>query len=116
MSRKKLTIAIISILILIGVWYVTHAQTSSVFGGYITNSVYCTCSNNFLLTFSGPIDGQWVWYPGTPQYDHQSLPRSGVWALGLYDAGGQCLMTSGKGCSPFGNPKGTIGPTVGTSL
>ncbi len=96
--------------------YVLYAQSPLVFGGLVTNSFYCTCSGNFLLTLSPPSAAQFVWYPGTPQFANYSLPRAGVWTLGNYSPGGVCLVYVGKGCSPFGAPIGTIGPLTGTSF
>lgn len=96
--------------------YVAYAQSSLVFGGFVTNSFYCACSNNFLLTLSAPTNAQLLWFPGTPQYREFSLPRSGVWTLGMYSPGGVCLIPAFDGCAPFGAPIGTIGPIAGTSF
>lgn len=98
--------------------YVASAQSEStfIFGGYIVNSFYCACSGNFLLTLTAPTRGQWLWYPGTPQYREFQLPRTGVWTLGLYTPGGVCLVPTSTSCVAIGNPRGTIGQTVGTSF
>lgn len=96
--------------------YSVYAQNPLIFGGFVTNSFYCNCSNTFLLTLSPPTPGQWVWVPGTPQFANFQLPRAGVWALGNYSPGAICTIFVGKGCAPFGAPIGTIGPLTGTSF
>jgi len=96
--------------------YTSFAQSPFIFGGFILNSFYCTCSHNFLLTLSVPSASQYVWRPGTPQFANYRLPSAGVWTLGQYTPGGVCLIWVGKGCSPYGHPVGTIGPIAGTSL
>ena len=85
------------------------------FGGRILTSLFCSCSDNFLLTVSGPRGGQFLYMLGAPQFAYYSLPRAGVWVLGLYQPGGVCLIPSGNGCVTFGTPLGTITPIVGTS-
>ena len=118
--KKIIIITIIIILGVIGVVFgyysFSSAQSPLIFGGVVLNSQYCSCSGNFLLTLSAPTPGQWVWYPGTPQFANMQLPRMGVWSLGLYTPGGACLGPSGKGCAPIGAPIGTIGPITGTSF
>jgi len=118
-SNKKILIlfvVIVTVLLSLFAFLLLQAQSPNFFGGFVTTSIYCTCSNNFLLTIGPPVGGQFIYQPGTPQYPYHSLPRAGVWALGLYSPGGICLMFVGKGCSPFGAPIGTITPIVGTSL
>lgn len=113
-------IATIGILVIVTsftfVGYKASAQMPFIFGGFITKTFFCSCSGNFLLTLSAPTPGQWVWYPGTPQFANNQLPRAGVWTLGLYKPGGVCLIWVGKACAPFGVPAGTIGPITGTSF
>ena len=95
---------------------IAYAQNPFIFGGFVVNSFFCACSGNFLITLSPPTPGQWVWYPGTPQFSNFQLPRAGIWTLGSYSPGGICLVPAGVGCSPFGAPIGTIGPLTGTSF
>lgn len=92
------------------------AQGVGIFGGFILNSFFCPCSGNFLLTISPPVGGQFLYQIGSPQYPNFSLPRPGVWTLGLYNPGGACMIPVPLGCAPVGFPLGTITPTVGTSL
>ncbi len=93
-----------------------QAQGILMFGGFVTVSIPCTCSGNFLLTILGPAGGQFTYHIGTPQFLFHQLPRTGVWTLGVYSPGGVCLMWAGKICVPTGIPIGTITPLVGTSL
>lgn len=86
------------------------------FGGMVNTAIYCTCSQNWLLYISPPVGGWLIYSPySTFQYPNNSLPRTGVWALGLYNPGGVCMMYSGYTCTSWGNPQGTIN-FVGTSM
>lgn len=119
----KKTLIFVSVLVVVvvavyGVLKYTKSQSVFVFGGRVLSSVPCPCSGNFLLTISGPAGGQFTYYPGTQAYANYNLgAQSGMWALGLYEPGGVCLVPSGKGCSPLPSAVvGTITPTVGSSL
>jgi|GEM_PF-3303933 len=97
--------------------YKADALTGLPFGGLVVATTYCTCTNAFLLTISTPTPGNYLYFPGTPQFSYYQLPRVGVWTLGLYAPGGACLMFAGKaGCVPYAlQPSGTI-EFAGTSL
>lgn len=91
------------------------AQAVIPFGGKVNSSTYCTCSFNFLLEIGPPVPAtvMFSWFT-TRQYPYYSLPRTGVWALGLYYPGGVCMMIAYPKCTRYGNPEGTIN-FVGTS-
>jgi len=118
-NKKKffisLGIIVFSVLLSFGIIFQSTAQTPNIFGGFVTISKFCECSGNFLLTISSPVGGQFIYQPGTPQFPYGSLPRMGVWTLGIYSPGAVCLVP-GKPCEAFGLPIGTITPIVGTSL
>jgi hypothetical protein len=84
------------------------------FGGQVTNAFFCSCDGGWLLTIGPPVGGEFL-YRDTPQYAYYQLPRTGVWALGLYVPGGVCSFVDGKGCGAI-PAQGTITETVGTSL
>lgn len=95
---------------------VKKVEAENVYGGFVTNSIFCNCSGNFLVNITPPKGGQFIYQPGSQAYLNFNLPGPGIWALGLYSPGGICLMYSGDSCKPFGAPIGTIRPTSGTSL
>lgn len=89
------------------------------FGGKVVVSFPCVCSANYLLTVSAPMGGQFVYYAGTQGFLNYNLPSPGVWALGLYEPGGVCLVPGVYYCATpvvVGFPLGTITPVVGTSI
>jgi len=119
LKNKKLLASIIIIVLALsfGIFYISSGQSVNIFGGLVTFSMYCPCSQNFLITISGPVGGQFIFYPLTPQFSYNRLPSTGMWALGLYEPGGQCVIPACSGnCCPWGLPIGTITPIVGTSL
>ncbi len=91
------------------------AQSPFNFGGFVVLSLYCNCSNTFLLFVTPPKSGFFS-YKGTPQFANYMLPTTKVWTLGLYSPVGVCLIYVGKACKQFIRPKGTITPIVGTSF
>ncbi len=118
MSKTKIMLMFVLVTIFMASFLVQAEKASAQvhFGGFVTASFFCPCSGNFLLTISGPIGGQFIFQPGTPQFSHHQLPRANVWALGLYNPGGVCMVPATHGCNPAGAPIGTISPIVGTSL
>lgn len=95
-------------------------STGLPFGGRVLSSIYCPCSQNFLLTVSGPVGGNFMYDPLTAPQLYQSFNlgfQTGMWALGLYTPGGHgCwFFNPGSGCHQQGIYTGTITSTVGTS-
>lgn len=87
------------------------------FGGITTAMVNCTCSANILL-YVQDVRGTnlpLIYQPGATILYMNYRPTSGVWVLGNYIAGGQCLIYAGTGCTTGGTPVGTM-TQVGTSL
>lgn len=85
------------------------------FGGLVSYSFFCACSNTFLLTISPPVPKLLV-YAWTPQYNYMQLPRPGVWTTGWYFPGvGICYIPIPYGCASIPN-QGMISPWVGTGM
>ena len=123
-KRKTGTTYIILIVIvaLLSIGLVTSASHIPAFGGFVLATIPCLCTANFLLFISPPRGGQFIYSPFLPPLPQAflnfNLPRPGLWALGLYIPGGVCIQGAPPICPPipFGTPKGTILPIVGTSL
>ncbi|MEK7552418.1 MAG: hypothetical protein AAB534_03320 [Patescibacteria group bacterium] len=116
-NKKLLASSVIVVLALsFAIFYISYGQSGNIFGGRVTFSGYCACTNNFIMNISGPVGGQFVFPLGSSQFPYYRLPSTGVWALGVYSPGGICLVPCHSGCCPFGLPIGTITPIVGTSL
>jgi len=110
-------LAVVTAVILFSLFFFSaEAQSPLIFGGFVTRVRYCNCSLNFLVTISSPVGGQFIFRPGTPQYEFKRLPSPGIWTLGLYRPGGLCLEFSSHSCYSVGIPRGVITSTVGTSL
>ncbi len=119
LTKKTAVFYLVLIVVLAGS-FVFFKRASGVgllpFGGKVIVSFPCPCSDNYLLTISGPVGGQFMYYPFTQLYESYNLgPAAGMWALGFYSPGGVCLVPSTFGCNNVGAPIGTITPTVGSS-
>lgn len=87
------------------------------FGGMTTAMTTCTCSANILL-YVQDVRGTTlplIYQPGATILYQNYSPTSGVWVLGTYTSGGQCLIYAVTGCTTGGTPVGTM-LQVGTSL
>lgn len=93
-----------------------RAEAQTLFGGLVLWTHFCTCSGNFLLFISPPNGGFFSYYADTQGFANFTLPRSGIWTLGLYSPGGVCLDYVGFGCAQFFPAQGTITPVTGSSL
>jgi len=126
-SKKNIAFCMVAIFVMIAglvFFKATSSQaqlsTSLPFGGRVTNSTFCPCSANFLLTISGPVGGNFMYDPLTAPQIYESFNlgfQTGIWALGLYTPGGHgCwFYNAGSGCHQQGIFIGTITSTVGTS-
>ncbi len=120
-NKKIISIAVVLVAILVSLVVTKKSQAQGVlpFGGLVTNSFYCTATNNFLLTVVGPAGGTFVYDPEFhPQaYDSYNLGfgQTGMWVLGLYDPNPLgCWMQAAPSDFPI-HSTGIITPTVGTS-
>lgn len=81
--------------------------SGSAYGGLVTAALYCTCSNNWLVTYSilyplltaGASTHTLIYQPGsTIAYGYQQFvttPTPTTWQLGFYAPGAvECLMTA----------------------
>ncbi len=77
----------------------TNAIGGLPFGGVISFSMYCTCSNNYLVTVAGPVPGNLVFQPGASSlFAYAQVFRPGPFILGTYAQGSACLMYVVVGC------------------
>ena len=86
------------------------------FGGMVEYVIFCTCSvdGSAVITVGPPRGGDFLYIPEiTKVYEYFMIPRVGVWVLGNYNPGGQCLIYAGEDCAVVPN-QGTIS-IVGTS-
>jgi len=126
-SKKNVVFCAVAIFLVVAglIFFKTSSSQALValtrpFGGLVTNSTFCPCSENFLLTISGPVGGNLMYDPlYAPQlYESFNLGlQTNMWALGLYTPGGHgCwFYNPGSGCHQQGIYIGTITSTVGTS-
>ncbi|MFP4022555.1 MAG: hypothetical protein ACLFTS_01770 [Candidatus Paceibacterota bacterium] len=121
-KMKKLVFLHVLFLIILPAFVVVLTKPAPVkaqaipFGGMVQSAIYCNCSFNWLLEIGPPVSATLIYSPYSSfQYPNYSLPRTGVWALGLYNPGGVCLMISYPSCTTYGSPQGTIN-FVGTSM
>jgi hypothetical protein len=119
-SKSRLRILSAFILLIgaatsLGIFSYSRAQSSGLpFGGLVVWTRPCSCSGNFLISVSGPLGGEFVYYPGTQAYESFNLGlQNNMWVLGLYTPGGVCSALEGE-CTTIPS-QGTITPTVGTS-
>ncbi|MFP4539626.1 MAG: hypothetical protein ACLFNN_01655 [Candidatus Paceibacterota bacterium] len=93
-------------------------KTTIPFGGMVNTAIYCSCNSgmtSYYLYISPPVGGPLLYVQGQSfQYPNRSLPRPGVWALGLYDTGGVCMV----GVKPYCTSLPVMGTIdyVGTSM
>lgn len=97
-------------------------QSTSDFGGSITNVTYCTCSAAILLDIRdvrGGTKSLLFQYGQSSLKENYNIYTSNVNVLGGYtQGGGQCQVYNGESCDSQGNPQGTIDfiRGIGTSL
>lgn len=91
--------------------------TSQQFGGRVTSTTQCTCSDSVLIDIQD-VRGQTLSllyvYGVSETYSYYNVQGTGQNVLGTYTSGGSCLVVSGTSCSTEGNPSGTI-QKIGTS-
>ncbi len=111
MKAKKM-LALFVIVFFVGLFVITssvYAQTQILlkpFGGIVSYTTTCTCSGTLWIWFAplylgGPVvvTGPLIYSPySTILYGYYNIGRSGLWHLGDYVSGGQCLVYAGKGC------------------
>ena len=87
-----------------------QADARRPFGGRVNYMLPCPCSGGaYLLSIGPPVPAQIMFYPYLPQYAFGSLPRPGVWALGMHDSASRpCLIFSVTGCMSIGQAQGGL--------
>lgn len=117
-AAKRLLIAFLILILGAVTAFTISVNTASAgpgdpFGGMIISVLTCTCSGNFAvyfndLTITSTTGGlPLIYQPGaTIVYEFGPPLRSGIWMLGTWQTGGQCLVFAGKGCMTI--------PTAGT--
>lgn len=104
---------IFSFLIIILTADLSYAQGGTPFGGRVTTSIYCACSNNWYLVVSSPRGGEFMYQPGqTILYEYRQW-RQGVWLLGLWSGRRNCRQPSSHGCYTMAS--GNLITMMGTS-
>lgn len=115
MFKKIIAAVVISFMFILGAIGLRVNAIGLPYGGFVTFSFYCSCSNTWLLILGPPSAGQYVYDYTAILYPNYMIPLAGVWHLGLYRPGAICLVYVGKGCATFGAAGKTI-TLVGTSL
>ena len=103
--KRIFLIGIIIIVIVFILSFISKAKTTNAtallpFGGQVTELFYCSCSANYAVTVGSPRGGVFSYYDGGTRVYENGPPRVGVWALGTYYAGGECLIPYGEVCAP----------------
>ncbi len=113
-------LGIVVILIVFIASFISKVKTTTAtgmlpFGGEVTEAYYCSCSGNWAYTVTGTKGGVFSYYDGGTTVYENGPPRAGVWALGTYYSGGECLIP-GEPCT--NGPSVPIGimNQVGTSM
>src|SRR3989344_6226712 len=96
---KRIIIALVISLSMIGFAYTVRALTPPPFGGRIISVFPCACSGTLLVKIGPPVPGVFVFQPGvTKLYQYFQL-HPPVWTLGLFAPGlGVCLEPCPTGC------------------
>lgn len=84
------------------------AETGIPFGGMVSNTMWCACSGNLLVTFNNlaqnaPAPTQLLYQPGGTILHPYGQLRSGAWILGNWGGSATCLRFCGSpGCCVVG--------------
>ena len=96
----------------LGVGGVSIAGTGRPFGGRVLYSLRCNCSTGYWLIIGPPKGGKFHFI--SQDYREYTLPRVGVWTVGLHYPGGRCRIVTGDSCTTLPTD-GKIDGFVGSS-
>jgi len=108
-------IIVIPIVTLVPFRSIEAGAGSSWYGGKVNIMFPCTCDPELQYVVLGPPSAGSYLYEGQIDYREHSL-TFGVWALGKYSPGGECLMGVEPYCYTLPVSKGTIDSFTGVSL
>lgn len=113
----KKFLASFTIIIFLTVFSFPNFASAAYFGGRLTGTFYCNCSNSLMLFIQDYASGglkRFIYGPGSNLLVGSPY---GLYQIGSYSGGGICLIYTGDSCKSLNND-GLIGggsPGFGTS-